>query len=341
MALKITPFVALLVYVNGMAVTPLVHANSLFSEEKSKVGGYFQVLVGQHDREGHSSAIERNSEISDMQSNSPLFSENFVTFYGEINYRFEKTNTTLFLASPDESLGKFVYPLEAGIRHTTANDGEFSFSYVPKLSGGYAGEAWRDPYRTSAPRVKTDIELEALRFSALYILGAPFSFYYERGRQNVTDDHAGESQSHLSAAALNQLKRSGQFSLTSVSVTIPLASGLYVIPEYGYLAFNANGDANQYRSNSLGVTLYYKAGPYELYSVYKHFDTDYHATHPVFSKKRQQNEEMIVLGANYHEPFDWKDTSLDFLVSASEEKSNIAFYDSRQTVFMTGLTVRY
>jgi hypothetical protein len=311
------------------------------TEHESGFSGYIQLLVGGYSGKGLNSVADKNRQIESLEADAQDYQEEFLTASWELAYGFKDTNTSLFFAKPDIGGAEFTIPFQLGIRHHLSDSTVLSAAYVPKLSDSHS-EVWQDPYLTNQDRQRTGLEFEVLSFSAEYILGSPFSVLYDYGEQSVENDLSGESlASELTSEAIKKLQRDMTFNRFQLSLTFPLADKFYIIPELKYVNAKAEGEANNYATTGLDVSLFLQFKDFELFgSVYFH-TTDFPERNPVFKAKRQDDRYGAAAGISYLLPFDWGTTKLDFIISSSYQDSNIHFYDNRDELAMVGLTYQF
>jgi hypothetical protein len=304
--------------------------------QESGLNGYIQLLGGGYNVNGQNSVDSENRQIEDLESYGNDYQQEFITAHWELDYRFDQSDTSVFIGTPNSGVTEFDIPLELGVRHFITDEFRISASYLPRLSDI---EVWEDPFLTKQDRQRTDLMLEFIRFSAEYILGSPFSLMYDYGEQTIENDRSGESlKARLSSAELKKLQRNSTFSSISFLFTLPLTDKFYIVTGANYIRANAQGESNSYETTEFDITLSYQRDPFGFFAYVYRNNSEYQEINPVFYMKRQDSGYGVITGISYFEPFGWGNTTVDLIVSNTRRDSNIRFYDNREESLAFGLT---
>lgn len=339
---RLTALLALLPFFAASSIA--VHAESFrptfdLWPQQTGFNGYIQTLAGSYREKGLVTAHKDNREISSRVRTQRESDSDFLIFNWSAAYHFNRNNTRIFIATPDDELNDVALPLETGISHMLPNETILTLSYRPKLN---SSKTWQDPYLIGEKRSRTEILTEAVRLSSEYIFGTPISLIYDYGQQSFEHDHAGESLSgRLSQAEVKQLQRDQAIQRVHVSLTLPIRKNIYFIPEVDYTDVNAEGDANSYTATRIEMTLFAHFRKFELFVYAYHDNRRYRQHHPFFNTKRQDGVKGFAAGYSYLAPFDWHNTSFDFVIGGNLHNSNIGFYEQNNAFMAFGFTYKY
>ena len=308
----------------------LFGSNALADTKEKGWNASVGLIVGGVSGEGQLDAYGGKKRIESLDEKPAHYNYDFLLPEIQLGYTFEN-NVTIYAD------GGLLDGGGIGVRYLLADETRLTLSLPLFL--GTSGEVWQDPYLTGENRKKTDAKLEAsVSFSIDNIWGTFASIGYDYQDLSIKNDLAGESlNTRLSSSEIKQLQRSSKSHRVFASLPpLTLSDGLYLIGGASYIRTHAEGNANSFTARSADLTLVYEKGRFEMFGQVSGGVAKYRTRNPVFDVRRKDNLGTISAGITYWKPFNWKHSSLDFLLLSERNNSNINFYDTRTELLTAG-----
>ncbi|MGL5336423.1 MAG: DUF2860 family protein [Enterovibrio sp.] len=316
----------------------LAKTSSASAEPQPIITGELAVLALHLTTNSNLNSVDDAKQISSLNSEGKQEHQTILGGLGKIAFNFgERQAHQLFLGTTREEIAVGTVAFEAGYRLTLDSKTQLLFSYLPTL---LKANVWSDPFVINAPRTKTKQEGQAYRFQVKNIARTPLSFDVAYASSDVDVEQSGAFLG-LSAAQQSQLARSYDAFYARMSFQQFLGKGLGVTPSLFYTNSDAKGDALSFDEFGAKLTYFSFAGRNRFFITGAYSEKDFKASHPIFSKTREDQRSSLFLTYEFTKLFDIPALSLISLNGLSVTHSNIEFYDEKQYVTSLGLNLRF
>lgn len=303
--------------------------------------GSFQLLLGaMHRTPSGTDTFETDRQIGSVNDPADSQTDPIGDIEWELSYTFEGQRTQVYAgATPIASSGAKAL-FELGLRQQLPDGSRVTLAYAPSIASPL-GEVWEDPFQTGQPRRKTDMEAGGVRLAVDQPLGLPLTVEYQYAQQSVENERSGVHFPGVDGQGLADLRRDGDYQRLDLSTSVPLVGRWMLWPRLALESADADGRAHSFEGWRGSLGLGYGGDGFDARIGTEVFGADYDGTHPVFGRVREDEGYEVSLGCGFEEPFGWKSTRLDFLLSFSETTSNIGFYEEETLLAGMGLTYRF
>ena len=224
--------------------------------------------------------------------------------------------TKLYLSSdpPIDEAGSFVLNIGGAttLPQTGILDAGLFFAPFEK--------AWENPYLTGTDRDETSNPKYGARIALNRIGGTGLRVNLVYVRDEVEDDRISD--------LTPQLGRDGAIYAVNLNYSIPAGPNLEIRPRLSLRKGEYDGEANSFAKYKVELEARYMVGRLMLMPRAHYSYSEYDEVHPIFNTTRNNNSCGFQLISTYMAPFGLRNWSLMALLSFSEGKSNIDFYDT-------------
>ncbi|MCL9781763.1 DUF2860 domain-containing protein [Vibrio sp. S4M6] len=257
----------------------------------------------------------------------------------DLNYTIGSTDTSLFLSSQTgDPLSQESY-VSIGAEQVIGRFGTLSTAYLFSIPG--SNKEWADPYATNHKRSSTDTRSQGVSVGWQQILGSQLSASFTHIEKKLDQERGGDSLSELSTSQRNMLDRNGHIDSASVSYIFALSENQSLTPELRYSRYGLNGSAMSHNQFGIGLTHNIAIAKYSLSNGIFWAENKYDEDNPIYNKKSDSNEYYFSSTLTKQQLFGF--TQLTGLLSASigKNKSDIQFFNAKNTSFEVGVAYSF
>lgn len=319
----------------SLSILPPAQANLGAIPMQSGWSGFVFAGVGEQHKKSHFDSGNGTQTQIDELTQADNTHRLLPIFNGDVRYSWANSRTQVFLGNLIEDAVRFDFTQQLGVRQELGNKGILAASL---LYSAQPLEQWRDPFEVDTHRQTTDIRSRGGRVSWDQIWGTPF--YGSISHRSITVDDE-ESGSQFDDATAATLARRGHVHALSLSYQWHPVPGYLVEPAILYRQADLDGRAHSNRRYGLQLTFAKHDVQWSLVSNLYGGKTRYAEANPIFEQFADANEVAMNGTFFWHRLFGLAPLSATVTASYARSDSKISFYDSRSTLFSSGLLYHF